>query len=73
MIQSIPEKAPMDNAFQFVAPIPQKAMSTFTAGLRRALKISPSRMNELVEQDNAQRKAERTANGEKKRGPKPKT
>jgi hypothetical protein len=62
----------MDNVLQFVAPDPQKAMSRFTVGLRRAVKISPSKMVALVEQDNAQREAKRTANGEKKRGPQPK-
>jgi hypothetical protein len=62
----------MHSAFQFVAPDPQKAMTTFTAGLRRALKISPSQMESLVEHDNARRDAERTASGQAKRGPKPK-
>lgn len=62
----------MDKTLQFVAPDPQKAMSKFTAGLRCAVKISPAKMDALVEQDNARRDAERTANGEKKRGPKPK-
>jgi hypothetical protein len=63
-------KSLMDKAFQFVAPDPQTAMARFTTSLRRAVKISPSKMNALVEHDNAQREAERTANGEKKRGPK---
>jgi hypothetical protein len=62
----------MDNASRFVAPDPEKAMAMFNAGLRRAVKISPAKMNALVEHDNARRDAERTANGEKKRGPKPK-
>jgi hypothetical protein len=62
----------MDNAIQFVTSDPQKAMDRFTAGLRRAVKISSPKMNVLVEKDNARRDAERTANGEKKRGPKPK-
>ena len=62
----------MGNAFQFVAPDPQKAIDKFNTGLRRAVKISPSQMDARVEQDNARREAERTANGEKKRGPKPK-
>jgi hypothetical protein len=62
----------MDNATQFVAPDPQKAMSTFTAGLRRSLKISPSKMTELVGCDNAQREANRAQSGQAKRGPKPK-
>jgi hypothetical protein len=62
----------MNNAFQFVVPDPEKAFSKLTAGLRRAVKVSPAKMNALVEQDNAQRDAERTAKGEKKRGPKPK-
>ena len=62
----------MTKAAEFVATDPQKAMSMFNGALRRAVKISPAKMNGLVEQDNAQREAERTANGEKKRGPKPK-
>jgi hypothetical protein len=61
----------MDKALQFAAPDPQKAMSAFTAGLRRALKVSPSQMNALVEQDNAQREAKRAQSGQAKRGPKP--
>jgi hypothetical protein len=44
----------------------------FNAGLRRAVKISPVKMNARVEEDNARREAERRATGEKKRGPKPK-
>jgi hypothetical protein len=60
----------MDKTLQFAAPNPQKAMSAFTAGLRRALKISPSRMNTLVEQDNAQREVKRADSGQAKRGPK---
>jgi hypothetical protein len=63
----------MDKALQFVAPDPEKAMNTFNGGLRRAVKISPAKMDALVEQDNVRRDVERTANGEKKRGPKPKT
>ena len=47
-------------------------MAKMNLGLRRAVKISPAKMDALVEQDNARREAERTANGEKKRGPKPK-
>jgi len=62
----------MDNALQFVAPDREKAFSKFTSGLRRAVKIRPAKMDALVEQDKARRDAERTANGEKKRGPKPK-
>jgi hypothetical protein len=62
----------MDNASQFVALDPQKAMSKFNVGLRRAVKISPAKMDVLVDQDNAQREAQRAENGEKKRGPKPK-
>jgi hypothetical protein len=62
----------MDNTFQFVAADPQKAMRTFTAGLRRAVKISSCQMNTLVEQDNTQRETQRTESGQAKRGPKPK-
>jgi hypothetical protein len=62
----------MDKALQFVAPDPEKAFSNFTTGLRRAVKMPPAKMNTLVEHDNARRDVERTANGEKKRGPKPK-
>jgi hypothetical protein len=61
----------MNTTTQFVAPDPQKAMSNFTAGLRRAVKISPAKMDVLVEQDNAQRDAERAQSGQAKRGPKP--
>jgi hypothetical protein len=68
----IAEMSPVDKTLQFVAPDPQKAMTMFTAGLRRAVRISPAKMDVLVQQDNARRDAERTANGEKKRGPKPK-
>jgi hypothetical protein len=64
--------SPVDKTLQFVAPDPQKAMTMFNAGLRRAVKISPMKMDALVEHDNARRQAERAANGEKKRGPKPK-
>ena len=60
----------MDNALQFVAPDPQKAMTMFNAGLRRAVKISGRKMDELVEQDNVRRDARRTATGQAKRGPK---
>jgi hypothetical protein len=56
----------------FVAPDPEKAMTMFNAGLRRALKVSPSKLELLVEQDNAQREAERAEKGHAKRGPKPK-
>jgi hypothetical protein len=62
----------MNNASQFVAPDPQKAMDLFMSRGRRAIKKSPEKMAALVEQDNARRDAERVANGEKKRGPKPK-
>jgi hypothetical protein len=62
----------MPSASQFVADDPLKAMAKMNLGLRRAVKISPAKMDALVEQDNARREAERTANGEKKRGPKPK-
>jgi len=62
----------MENHPQFVAPDPQKAMSTFNVSLRRALKISPATLDARVAQDNARREAERRATGEKKRGPKPK-
>jgi hypothetical protein len=63
----------MGNAFQFVAPDPQKAMNMLINKGRRKFRITPSKMNTLVEQDNARRDAERTANGEKKRGPKPRS
>ena len=62
----------MGNAFQFVAADPETAMSKFTPGLRRALKVSPSQLDMRVEQDNSQREAERAVTGDKKRGPKPK-
>jgi hypothetical protein len=62
----------MDNASQFVAPDPQKAMAQFNSGLRRAVKISGPKMDALVEQDNAQRSAKRADRGQAKRGPKPK-
>jgi hypothetical protein len=62
----------MDNANQFVAIDPQKAMGKFNIGLRRAVKISGPKMDALVERDNARRDAERAANGHAKRGPKPK-
>jgi hypothetical protein len=62
----------MNNASQFIAPDPQKAMNRFNISLRRAVKMSPAKMDTLVEQDNARRDAKRAADGEKKRGPKPK-
>ena len=62
----------MTNAFQFVAADPQKAMDMLISKGRRKFRISPSKMNALIQQDNTRRDAERTANGEKKRGPKPK-
>jgi hypothetical protein len=60
----------MDNASQFVATDPQKAMAQFNTGLRRAVKISGPKMDALVAQDNAQRAAKRTESGQAKRGPK---
>jgi hypothetical protein len=65
-------RASVDKTFQFVAPDPQQAMSKFTTGLRRAVKISPAKMDVLVQQDNARRESERAASGQAKRGPKPK-
>jgi hypothetical protein len=62
----------MDNALQFVARDPQKAMDKFNIGLRRAVKIAGSKMDALVAQDNAQRASKRTESGQAKRGPKPK-
>jgi hypothetical protein len=62
----------MQNASQFVAPDPQKAMSKLFTGLRRAVKISSPKMDALVAQDNAQRAAKRSEHGHAKRGPKPK-
>ena len=62
----------MNNASQFIAPDPQKAMNKFSIGLRRAVKISGPKMDMLVEQDNAQRASKRTESGQAKRGPKPK-
>jgi hypothetical protein len=62
----------MNNASHFVVPDPKKAMSIFNSALRRAVKITPAKMDALVEQDNARRDAERAAKGEQKRGPKPK-
>jgi hypothetical protein len=68
----IPEMSPVNKTLQFVAPDPEKAMTMFNAGLRRAVKISPAKMDGLVEQDNARREAERAERGHAKRGPKPK-
>ena len=47
----------MDKTLQFIAPDPPKAMETLNANLRRALRISPSQMDILVEQDNTEREA----------------
>lgn len=51
---------------------PRIAFGNFQAGLRRALKVSRSEMDARIAADNAQRDAERTQKGYKKRGPKPK-
>ncbi len=68
----IPKASEESSASQFVAPDPKAAMDTFTASLRRAVHIPPSRMAVLIEQDNAQRDAKRAQSGQAKRGPKPK-
>jgi hypothetical protein len=62
----------MQNASQFVAPDPQKAMAQFNLGLSRAAKISGPKMDALVEQDSAQNSAKRAESGQAKRWPKPK-
>jgi hypothetical protein len=51
---------------------PRAAFANFQEGLRRALKVSRPEMEARIAADNAQRDAERTQKGYKKRGPKPK-
>jgi hypothetical protein len=71
MPQRLAENTLMGKASEFVASDPQRAMGTFNANLRRALKVSPAKLDALVEQDNAQREARRAESGQAKRGPKP--
>lgn len=61
----------MNKSAEFVAPNPEIAMRKFTAGLRRAVKIPPAKLEERVLRDNLQREARRAESGQAKRGPKP--
>jgi hypothetical protein len=49
---------------------PAEAFSTFQAGLRHAMLVSPVEMNKRIVADNAGRESQRIEAGRPKRGPK---